>query len=113
MKSEKNVYRKDLIPLFAQRTGMTQKRAEEVMDTFLAIIKEYLCQKTAVHLTGFGIFQLRKDSARMGRNPKTMAPYLIKPGYKPEFKPSRSLWQDVNQNAAQCDSLSAATKDRH
>ncbi len=103
MKSEKNVYRKDLIPLFAQRTGMTQKRAEEVMDTFLAIIEEYLCQKTAVHLTGFGIFQLRRDNEREVRNPKTKEPYLIKPGYKPEFKACRGFWDEVNRKAKEYD----------
>ncbi len=103
MKNGKNVYRKDLIPLFAQRTGMTQKRAEEVMDAFLAIITEALSQNTAVHLTGFGTFQLRKESARVVRNPRTNEPCLLKAGYKPEFKPSRRFWQEVNRKAAQCD----------
>ncbi len=105
MKSEKNVYRKDLIPLFARRTGMTQERAEEVMDTFLAIIEENLCQKTAVHLTGFGIFALREDSARLVRSPRTKKEYLITAGYKPVFKASRKFWDTVNEKAKAYDKI--------
>ncbi len=112
MKSGSHVYRRDVIPLFADRTGMTEKQAEEVMDIFLEIIYEYLCQKTAVHLTGFGIFRLRVDSERQARNPKTREPCTIQAGYKPEFKASRGLWQRVNKKAKELDAFTQSLPQR-
>ncbi len=97
MREGKCVYRKDLIPMFAKRTGMTQKKAEEVLDTFQDMVAEFLCEGTAVYLTGFGIFSVRRKKERLVRNLRTMEGCVTPERFKPEFKASKKLKKLVDQ----------------
>lgn len=96
-KERRQVFRKDLIPIFASRTGLTRKKAEEAMDALQDMIFELLCEETDVYLTGFGIFRIRKTNEREARNPRTKESHTIPAGYKPEFKASRGFRDAVDR----------------
>ncbi len=94
---EKYVYRKDFVPELAKRTGLTTRKAEEVLDAFVDMVTEYWSEETNVCLTGFGTFRIRKTSERMARNPRTMEEHLIPAGFKPEFRLSRGLRAKIDE----------------
>lgn len=96
-KESRQVFRKDIIPMFASRTGLTKQKAEEVMDIFQKMIFEFLCEQTDVYLTGFGIFRIRETSEREARNPRTKESHIIPAGYKPEFKASKGFRDAVDR----------------
>ncbi|MGE5842177.1 MAG: HU family DNA-binding protein [Deltaproteobacteria bacterium] len=59
--------------LFAEfgYTQMTKKRATELVDATLEIIKKALEKGDQVLISGFGKFKVKFKWARKGRNPKT------------------------------------------
>ncbi len=63
----------DLATLVAEKTSLSRKQVEEVIDALLGTIVQALKKGEKVHLTSFGTFMVRKREARMGvhpRNPK-------------------------------------------
>lgn len=96
-KEKRKVFRKDLIPLFASRTGLTKKKAEEALDILQDMIFEFLCEETDVYFTGFGTFWIRETSEREARNPRTKESHVIPAGYKTEFKMSRGFRDAVDR----------------
>ncbi|MCI0469154.1 MAG: HU family DNA-binding protein, partial [Nitrospirae bacterium] len=54
-------------------------------------IKDALLTGESVKIVGFGTFNVRKKSSRIGRNPKTMATFEISPRKVITFKPSNKL----------------------
>jgi nucleoid DNA-binding protein len=55
----------------AEATGLTQVKADDVVDAILDEIKVALQRGDAVTLRRFGSFAVRDKGARLGRNPKT------------------------------------------
>jgi nucleoid DNA-binding protein len=61
----------DIARRIAEATGLTQVKAEDVVDAILDEIKCTLQQGDAVILRRFGSFEGRDKGVRLGRNPKT------------------------------------------
>ena len=59
----------DLISEVADRTGMTKKDVEKVVNAFFSTIENTLKSGDKVQLIGFGTFEVRDRQARKGRNP--------------------------------------------
>ena len=60
----------ELIDTLAERTGLSKKQVEDVVDTFQKTVIEQLQQSNEVTLTGFGSFLAKRREARMGVNPQ-------------------------------------------
>ena len=52
-------------------TGLSQHDARELVDSVIGTIADRLAAGEPVGISGFGSFDVRDKSARMGRNPKT------------------------------------------
>jgi nucleoid DNA-binding protein len=61
----------DIARRIAEAAGLTQVKADEVVDAILDEMKVALQRGDAVTLRRFGSFAVRDKRARMGRNPKT------------------------------------------
>ena len=61
----------DIARRVAEATGLTQVKADDVVDAILDEIKVALQRGDAVTLRRFGSFAVRDKGARLGRNPKT------------------------------------------
>ena len=81
----------ELIAMTADRTGMTKKDAERVLNTALELICDSMQTGEKVQLSGFGTFECRDREARIGRNPHTKEAIEIPATKVPVFKPSKSL----------------------
>ncbi|MFZ1809564.1 MAG: HU family DNA-binding protein [Candidatus Nitrotoga sp.] len=88
--------RKELIDALADKTGSTKADADRNIAALLEIISATLKKGDNVALVGFGTFEVRKRTARMGRNPKTGAELKIKASKQPAFKAGATLKATVN-----------------
>ena len=66
-----------------------------ILDRFLFLIKKE-SKSTKVKLSGFGTFYNHTTPERIGRNPKTLESYLIRPVEKLNFKPSIKIKETLN-----------------
>jgi DNA-binding protein HU-beta len=89
-----------LAETIAERTGLSKKQAEDVLETFVDIIKEQLITGEEVTLAGFGTFMAKHRSARMGVNPQNPSERIQVPEVViPKFKAGKNL-KDSLKNAS-------------
>ena len=81
----------ELIAAVAEKTGMTKKDAERAVAATLETISASLAKGDRVQLSGFGIFEVKERSARVGRNPHTKETIEIPASRTPAFKASKAL----------------------
>ena len=86
---------KQLAAEIAEAHGMSKKDSQAVLDDLIARITKHLKRGNKLRLTGFGILQVRKRPARMGRNPATGEAIKIKASKKVAFRPSKDLKEAV------------------
>ena len=75
---------------------LNKKRATELVDALLEIIKERLVEGEDVLVTGFGKFQVRFKWARKGRNPQTGEGLMLRPRRVVTFQCSSVLKDKIN-----------------
>lgn len=76
--------------------GVTIKDTSVFVDATLKAIQDALVTGEKITLAGFGSYEIVKRPERMGRNPKTNEPMLIKSSKAIKFKPSAALKESVN-----------------
>ena len=81
----------DLIAAVAEKTGMTKKDAERVINATVETITETLVKGERVQISGFGNFEVKAREARVGRNPRTKETIQIPATRLPAFKASKAL----------------------
>ena len=81
----------ELIAAVAEKTGMTKKDAERVINATVDTITEALVKGETVSMSGFGIFEVKAREARVGRNPRTKEAIQIPATRLPAFKASKAL----------------------
>lgn len=64
------VGRQEITKSIAKRSGLTQKKAAEVLEATLDSIRESLEQGQEVRLVNFGSFKVRESASRKGVNPR-------------------------------------------
>ena len=87
----------ELAQKLAKKTDLTQAKATEVIKCLFSskdgegIIAIELDADRRVAISGFGTFETRRRSARMGRNPATGAAIHIEAKKYPAFKAAKGL----------------------
>ena len=81
----------ELIAAVAEKTGMTKKDAERVINATLETLTASLVAGDKVQISGFGIFEVKAREARVGRNPRTKETIQIPATRLPAFKASKAL----------------------
>ena len=85
----------ELIAAVAEKTGITKKNAERIVNATVDTIAQTLIEGEKVQLSGFGIFEVKNREPRMGRNPRTKEAVQIPASKTPVFKPSKALKEIV------------------
>ena len=85
----------ELIAAVAEKTGMTKKDAERVINATVDTITENLVKGEKVAMSGFGIFEVKAREARVGRNPRTKETIQIPATRLPAFKASKALKDNI------------------
>ena len=81
----------ELIAAAAERSGISKKDAERVLNAAIDSIAASLASGEKVQISGFGIFETKDREARVGRNPHTKQAIEIPPPRVPAFKASKNL----------------------
>ena len=81
----------DVVEQIAEQAGLSKTQASAAVDAFAATICEALSNGDSVGLIGFGTFETKIRSARMGRNPQTGNPLQIPEKTVPVFKAGKKL----------------------
>lgn len=85
----------DLVNNIAEKSGLTKKDVEAVLNSFLGEITDALASGDKVQLIGFGTFETRKRAGRTGRNPQTGNTIEIPESNVPAFKAGNKLKEAV------------------
>ena len=92
----KTVTRADLSEALHEEIGLSRQECSGLVERVLDMIVETLERGETVKLSGFGVFQVRDKSARMGRNPKTGEPAAIVPRLVISFRASQLMKAKVD-----------------
>ena len=87
----------ELIAAVAEKTGLTKKDAERVINATLETIEASLVKGDKVSVSGFGIFEVKAREARVGRNPRTKETIQIPATRLPAFKASKALKDTISE----------------
>ncbi|MCA1988627.1 MAG: integration host factor subunit beta [Desulfarculus sp.] len=86
----------DLILRLATELDLTQKKAEEVINTVFGLMSDTLARGERVEIRGFGSFKVKDYGAYQGRNPKTGEIIEVEPKKLPFFKVGNDLKDRVD-----------------
>ncbi len=86
----------EMVAALAEKTSLTKKDTEKVLNAFTTIIEEQLQKGEKVTLTGFGTFEARDRAAREGVNPQTKEKITIPAVKAPAFKAGKALKDALN-----------------
>ena len=87
----------ELIAAVAEKTGMTKKDAERVINATFESITAALAEGDKVAVSGFGNFEVKAREARVGRNPRTKETIQIPATKLPAFKAAKALKDAVSK----------------
>ena len=87
----------ELVSAISEKTDMSKKSAEELLNALTTIVAEELKKGEKIQLIGFGSFEVRKRAARKGRNPQTKEEIKIPASNAPVFKAGKALKDTVNK----------------
>ena len=89
--------KQDLVLQLANKLEVSQKKAEEILNTAFETIIKSVSKGDKVTLVGFGTFEGRKRKERKGRNPKTGEEIQIPASVVPKFSAGKHFKQAVNK----------------
>lgn len=87
----------ELINAIADETGLSKKDTEATINSFVNVVTNALENKDKVQLIGFGTFETRERSEKIGRNPQTGSELKIPAATVPAFKAGKALKEKVNK----------------
>lgn len=87
----------EFISAVADRANITKKESEEVINAVLDTIADALAEGEKVVLSGFGTFEVRERSERVGRNPQTGEEIKIAGSKVPALKVGKLLKDSINR----------------
>jgi DNA-binding protein HU-beta len=87
----------ELIAVVADKAGLSKKDADVAVNAVLDAIVENVTGGEKVQLVGFGTFEARTRSAKVGKNPRTGESIEIPASKIPAFKAGKAFKDTVNQ----------------
>ena len=87
----------DLISAIKEKTSLSRKDAEKVIDTFFDTITQSIVTGGRVEIRGFGSFMVKNYKPYTGRNPKTGSQIQVPPKKLPFFKVGKELKEMVDR----------------
>ena len=83
--------KRELVIDVAERLGYTQNEVSNVVQAALDAIIDSLAEGKRLEIRNFGVFEVKKRDARIGRNPRTSEEVPIAEKRVAAFKPGKAL----------------------
>ena len=87
----------DLIKSLAEQSGLTLRKAEEIVDTVFDTMTQALKDGDRIEIRGFGSFTVKEYEGYVGRNPKTGDKIEVDAKWLPFFKVGKELRDSLNK----------------
>ncbi len=87
----------ELIETLAERSRITKKRAEEVVNLIFDSMVQAMVQGDRIEIRGLGSFVVKEYGSYTGRNPRTGESIQVKPKKLPFFKVGKELKELVDK----------------
>ncbi len=87
----------DLVDAIFEKVGLSKKEAHDLVEVLFETMKQTFAEGESVKISGFGTFNVRKKSARRGRNPKTGEDLEITPRRVITFRVSNQLKEEIDK----------------
>lgn len=81
----------DLGAKISEKTGVEKKEAIAILEAFMSIAKNSMCDGKNIYLRGFGTFLIKKRAAKPGRIISRNTTIMIPAHNIPAFKPAKSF----------------------
>ena len=88
--------RSDLGEVLSKETGLTNRKAEEVVNRVFNGMANALAKGDRVEIRGFGSFKVKQYDGYTGHNPKTGEIVKVEPKKLPFFKCGKELRERVD-----------------
>ncbi|MEE3399020.1 MAG: HU family DNA-binding protein [Eubacterium sp.] len=86
----------ELVAAIAEKTDLSKADSERALKAFIETVECALKKGDKVQLVGFGTFEVKKQAARTGHNPRTGEKLKIKASKAPKFKAGKAFKDAVN-----------------
>tara|TARA_B100000927_G_scaffold181383_1_gene146041 strand:+ start:326 stop:598 length:273 start_codon:yes stop_codon:yes gene_type:complete len=86
--------KKDLAKNISKKLGLSKKDSLFLVQHFFRILIEN--KNKYINISNFGTFINKETPKRIGRNPKTLQEFDIKPRQKLSFRPSNKIKENIN-----------------
>lgn len=86
----------ELIEAVAQKTKMTKKKAEDVVNLIFDSMVEAMLKGDRIEIRGLGSFIVKNYGAYKGRNPRTGESIEVQPKKLPFFKVGKELREMID-----------------
>jgi DNA-binding protein HU-beta len=86
---------KHLAAALGEKHSLSKKASVELLTDLVSSLTKHLKKGDKIRLAGFGVLQVRKRAARMGRNPATGEAIKIKASKKVAFRAAKELKEAV------------------
>lgn len=83
--------KRNLVDAIVTKTGISECKASQALDTVLNKLKSSLAQDRRIELRRFGVMTLVPKRITKARNIVTGEPAVVKPGRVVHFKPSARI----------------------
>jgi len=83
--------KKEIVRSISEKLNMTQLKTKGIVQNVFDCIAETLVEEGRIELRNFGVFEVRKRSARKARNPKTGDEVLVREKHVVIFKSGKAL----------------------
>ena len=93
---ERAMKKKDLILKSAQTSGVSATKAASVIDSFLEEVVKALSDGEKIMISGFGTFEVKERSGRVGRHPVTGEEIQLSNTKIVSFHQSTKLREKIN-----------------
>lgn len=87
----------ELVAAVAQKSEVSKKDTEKVVSALFETIVDAIASGDKVQVVGFGLFEQRERSARVGSDPRTGAKIDIPASKVPAFKAGKAFKDAVNK----------------
>lgn len=94
----KNMTKSDLVERLTQKTRLTKKKIEGVVNCVFDAMFEALVNGDRIEIRGFGSWYVKGYKSYQGRNPKTGASVKVPDKKLPFFKVGKELKKGIDDN---------------
>ena len=88
---------KEFISELARKLGYTNKETTQLLSSAIGVMTQELQEGKLIAIQGFGSFEVKTRTARVGRNPKTQELIDISECKYPAFSAGKALKDAVNK----------------